>query len=81
MTLLTSAECREIAERKMNDPGQPVDKRVPGRKEPVDATGGQPGDEHLKRDRHGPKLLSASGGARAALECSQPHTIRTSSSP
>ena len=38
----------EVAEREVHDPGQPVHERVPGREEPVDATGRETGHEHLE---------------------------------
>ena len=56
----------EVAEGEVDDAGQPVDERVPGREEPVDAAGGEPGDEHLKRDGHrrGASHIAAADSAR-----------------
>jgi hypothetical protein len=57
----------EVAEGEMHDPGEPVDQRVPSSEEPVDPTGGEPRDDDLQGDRHGRKVLPATGGASAVL--------------
>ena len=54
----------EVAEGEVDDPGQPVDQRVPGREQPVDPTRGKPGDEDLQRDRHGGTLSGPRDGWR-----------------
>ena len=46
----------QVAEGEVDDPGQPVDQRVPGREQPVDPARGEPGDDDLKGDRHGRTL-------------------------
>ena len=47
----------EVAEREVDDPGQPVDERVADGEEAVDAAGGEPGDDHLDDEAHGGTLL------------------------
>jgi hypothetical protein len=47
----------EIAEREVDDPGQPVDERVADREDPVHAAGRETGDDHLDDEAHGGTLL------------------------
>ena len=51
------AERDEVAEREVDDPGQPVDQRVADGEDPVHAPGREAGDDHLDDEAHGGTLL------------------------
>ena len=51
------AEGDEVAEREVDDAGEPVDERVPDGEDPVHAPGCETGDDHLDDEAHGGTLL------------------------
>ena len=51
------AERDEVAEREVDDAGQPVDQRVADREEAVHAPGREAGHDHLDDEAHGGTLL------------------------
>ena len=56
-SVVNTRERDEVAEREVDDPGQPVDQRVADGEEPVDAAGSEAGDDHLDDEAHGGTLL------------------------
>ena len=72
----------ELAEREVDDAGEPVDEREPGGEQPVDAARGEPRDEDLESEAHARTLfaryLPSCGGSctgRAFRRQTQRNTI------
>ena len=65
-SVVKTANDDEVAEGEVDDPRQAVDERVPDGEEPVDAAGGEAGDDHLDDEAHGGTLLRARPGCEAA---------------
>ena len=52
-------EADEVAEREVDDPGQPVDERVPDREQPVDAAGRETRQDDLQGQIHRRSLMTS----------------------